>query len=209
MTVPEARVRRTFVACAFALLAVSHARADERWGVTEGAAVVRDLGGEFDSATGASLRLSSQTVGTRSRAGAITRVDAAPFRGGDVELQAQLTVVDGIGIGTLWLRADGPGGSLAFLNTTDRPVLPSQGAQWRNLRLYVPRAATSLKLGVILVGAGSIEVTALRIARKDSMQSAVDARAVIESALSTIQTHALNAERLDWESERARGDNAV
>jgi hypothetical protein len=62
---------------------------------------------------------------------------------------------------------------------------------------------------VILVGAGSIEVTALRIARKDSMQSAVDARAVIESALSTIQTHALNAERLDWESERARGDNAV
>jgi len=54
--------------------------------------------------------------------GAITAMDAAPYRGREVVLAGTMSVKDGAGRAALWMRADGANGRLAFASSAGTPV---------------------------------------------------------------------------------------
>lgn len=193
-------MRRTVV---FLLLALFNggASADTIWkgtsahSITNGSGDIRETGG-------AAITLSAESTGTERFVGAITSVDAGPFRGREVRLAGRLIVKDGAGAAALWLRADGPKGRLAFTNSAATPVHAGEGLQAREVRLYIPSATTSLRLGVTLNSAGRVDVEHLSLTAESAAPSGVSAYDMVEYALTTIRADALNAGNIDWSIER-------
>lgn len=151
---------------------------------------------------GATLLLSADTPGPKGFIGAITSLDAADLRAREVELSGSIEVIDGRGGAALWLRADGPAGPLAFRTTEDRPVLMEGDAQRRTLRLRVPAAATSLKLGITLQSAGVVRADAVTLRALSEPAGAVSAYTLLEATIATVRAHALNASRVDWTAQQ-------
>lgn len=132
----------------FLLLALlsSGASADTVWTGTSPLSVTRGAGDILETRGGA-ITLSAESTGDKAFVGAITSLDAGPFQGREARLAGSVQVTDGNGIATLWIRADGPTGRLAFASSGDEPVHLADGAQARELRLYIPSGTTHLKLG--------------------------------------------------------------
>ena len=152
---------------------------------------------------GAALALSTETSGP-SGSGAITSLDATAFRGREVELSGMLEVTQGVGAAALWLRADGPGGRLAFSSTGGRPVTLQNGAQPRTLQLYIPTSATHLKFGITLQAPGALRASAVRLKTLDAAPDTGSAYTLLDTAISTIRAHALNTGQVDWATQSRR-----
>lgn len=187
------------------LLLVQVAHAAPVWGPANRDEATQVQGsGDPVTPAGAAVVISAQTAGPQGFIGSMTAVDVAAFRGRTVELTATLRVAEGAGSAAVWLRADGPDGSLAFANTGQRPVLAADGARERVIRLYIPVATRGLKLGTTLRGTGTLEATSIKLGAVEASPGEVSAHAVLHSAIGTMQANALNADRVDWASERAR-----
>jgi len=183
----------------FLLLALlsSGASADTVWTGTSPLSVTRGAGDILETRGGA-ITLSAESTGDKAFVGAITSLDAGPFQGREARLAGSVQVTDGNGIATLWIRADGPTGRLAFASSGDEPVHLADGAQARELRLYIPSGTTHLKLGATLNSPGRVAVEHLTLTAQDAPSGGVSAYDVVAYALATIRANALNADKVDW-----------
>lgn len=173
--------------------------AQSRWSPISGDATTKiTADGDLRAADGATVRTTAMRNG-----GAITVVDAADFRGHDVELSAEIDVEDG-GSASLWLRADGAEPGLAFATGADMPVRGNGARQTRRLRMYVPLASASLVLGVVLQAQTTSALHGLRLRALPQAPSSSNAHAVLSAMLDAAQTHALASSRVDWPALRAR-----
>ncbi|MEN5206959.1 S41 family peptidase [Stenotrophomonas terrae] len=158
--------------------------------------------GEISAAGGAAVTLSAESMGANRFVGAITTIDAASFRGREVLFAGRLLVKSGTGKAALWVRADGAEGALAFASTSDQSVRFNEGSQVREVRLYIPSGATSLKLWVSLDSAGRVDVEHLTLKNERATSNGVSAYDMLDTAISFIRANALNANRLDWDAEQ-------
>lgn len=160
--------------------------------------------GDLLTTNGATVALSAESIGKDGFVGAITSVDARAFIGQEVVLSGTLLVRRGPGVAALWVRADGPEGRLAFETSQREPVRINGSPQARNVRLYVPVGATSLKLGITLDSAGNMEARGLSLRSERVNSDRASAYEMLDIAISTISVNALNAGRVDWSAERER-----
>jgi hypothetical protein len=65
----------------------------------------------------------------------------------------------------LWLRVDGPGGTLKIDNMQDRPLRGTTDWTQASIVLDVVHEATELHFGAVLGGAGAMDLTRLRFER--------------------------------------------
>lgn len=154
--------------------------------------------GDVLAAAGATLILSAESTGSSAFVGAITSLDAAPFRGKEVRLAAHLRVIDGAGSAALWIRADGADGRLGFTNSGGVPVRRDDGAQSRELLLYIPSETTHLRFGATLDSPGRVEVDHITLSAQAPREASVTAHDVLSHALPIIRAKALNAGNVDW-----------
>lgn len=119
--------------------------------------------GDITGPMGAAVSLSGESTGTEGSIGAITSIDAHGYRGHEVVLAGTLQVKQGVGSASLWGRADGPSGRIAFESSAGEPVRVGDGAQTREIRLYVPLDSTRLKLGATLASAGHVGEIGVRV----------------------------------------------
>lgn len=190
---------------AFLLLAVifsASAQGETVWRGTSAQSVVDGTGDVLDK-DGAAIELSAESTGEASFVGAITSLDASSFRGRNVRLAGRLRVDDGTGAGALWLRADGPKGRLAFASSGGVPVRAGEGPGERDLLLYVPEASTSIKFGVTLGSAGTLQAEQLTLTSAAVEATGVSAHAMLAHALPLIRAKALNTGNVDWPAEEA------
>jgi len=196
----------TMVRAAFFLVLIflhSAASAESAWKGTSQNSKVTGSGDVLDS-SGSSLALTSAQTGNEGFSGAITSLDAEAYRGREVVISGILQVEEGAGSGAIWIRADRLGERLDFQSTSNDPVRLLDGAQAREIRLYVPLAATSLKLGITMGDAGSIRAKSLKLRGEAASSSGVSAYEVLDAALSIMRTKALNRAKVEWQAERAQ-----
>jgi len=177
------------------------ASADTVWKGTSVNSITSGTGDILETQGGA-LSVSAESTGTENFVGAITAMDAAPYRGREVVLAGTMSVKDGAGRAALWMRADGANGRLAFASSAGTPVRAGEGPQARELRLYIPSGTTSLKLGATLDSAGHVVVEKMTLTAEAATSGGVSAYDMVEYALAAIRDNALNAANVDWEAEQ-------
>ncbi|WP_422509191.1 S41 family peptidase [Stenotrophomonas sp. GZD-301] len=162
--------------------------------------------GDIQTSDGTAVTVSAESMEQDKFVGAITSLDATALQGREVRLTGSLLVAEGTGIAALWVRADGPNGQLAFANSGASPARAGEGAQARELQLYVPSDATHLKLGVTLDAAGRVEVQRLTLTSEPAVSGDVSAYDMMAYALPIIRANALNAGKVDWSAHKAKMD---
>ena len=85
------------------------------------------------------------------------------FSGETLELRGWLRTEDVVGFAGLWLRQDGPSGSVQFDNMQSRNLLGS--TEWTEYRITLPldERARTVVLGALLVGEGTVWVDDLEL----------------------------------------------
>lgn len=177
------------------------ALADTAWRGTSAHSLANGTG-DLLAAEGAAVSLFAESTGAERFAGAITSIDAQAYRGRNVVLAGELQVQRGTGGASLWLRADGADGRLAFASSGDKPVSTGQGTQSREIHLYVPLQATSLKLGLTLGNAGQMSAGHLTLRAESTISNGVTAYDMLERAITVIEANALSASKVDWPAQR-------
>lgn len=137
-------------------------------------------------------------------AGGSTLIDAAPMATHTVTVSGDLTVPDGKGSATLWVRADSADGHLDFVDSAEWPVRTADGTAHRELKMDVPSKASKLLIGVLFAGQGRATFHALKIDVGAKVESSVSPSRVVDAAVDVIRNHALNAGRLDWNEASAQ-----
>lgn len=95
-------------------------------------------------------------------------IAATRYAGRRVRFSAMTRAVEVSGWAGLWLRADGPRGTLTMDNMEDRPLRRSTGWAEADIVLDVPGEATELHFGALLAGAGAVELTQPRLGEADA-----------------------------------------
>lgn len=103
-------------------------------------------------------------------------IDAKPFRGHRVRLQAELRTEAAVGSATMWLRVDGRSRqSLAFDNMEERPLdgrlVGTHDWTERRIVLDVPDEAESMHFGFYLRGSGKVWASGFDLQISDSEQA--------------------------------------
>lgn len=159
---------------------------------------------------GATVSARSQRDAAGKYGGAISAVDAAPLHQRRVVMSAQLSADAGTAGAAIWLRADGPGGRLAFVTSGTQPIDGGKAPVAREISLVVPPQATQLVYGLIFNGNGAARAETLKLraedvpassARTDTRQAGnagASAAQVLESALRIVRENALKADAVDW-----------
>jgi len=178
------------------------ASAETVWRGTSKDSTVTGSGDVLDP-SGSNLNLAAAQIGKEGFSGAVASLDAAAYRGREVVVSGVLQVEEGAGNGAIWIRADHLGERLEFENTSNNPVRFRDGTQARELRLYVPLTATSLKFGITMNDAGSIRAESLKLRGEVASSNGVSAYEVLDAAISIIRTQALNRAKVEWQAERA------
>ena len=111
----------------------------------------------------------------------ITTGVAIDFKGKKVELRAFLRGEGRLDPGGLWMRLDGPRGSVAFESMQKHGQSP--GKQWKEFTLTLPlnRAATKLIFGALATGNGKVWV--------DDMMLFVDGKPIWEVSPGAMPIH--------------------
>lgn len=155
-------------------------------------------GGDVRSDEGASISVHSLANAGQGFGGGIIALDAASYRGMRVILSGKISTQDVQGTAGLWLRADGVSGSLSFANTQREPVSGDADGVSRYVEITVPAEARQLLLGPLLSGRGRMSVAQLRLQVAGGAKSNTPPVDMVESAISIMREHALNADRIDW-----------
>ncbi|QWT18670.1 S41 family peptidase [Bacillus sp. NP157] len=159
------------------------------------------------SGDGVAVTLARTPEGNEPWGSGAAGIDARPFAGRDVILSADVATTGGAANAAIWLRADSasPLGR-AFQTTQGHPVNVDSAALARSVRLFIPRDATEVVVGVLLTGPGVAHFNHLRLAVADPERTAIDAPALLDEALALIRAHALNAGNVDWDAFRKEVD---
>lgn len=171
------------------------------WGAIRGdARYVVEAQGDPWSEAGATVL--AVTKGDAAKfGGAATRLDAAPLRGRQVVLSADLLAATDTAGGIIWLRADDESDKpVAFANSQNLPVLGGGDAAAREIAIVVPAGATKLVLGTGFQESGRLEARHLRLqSREAPPESLVPPREVLDAAIAIVRQHALNSGKVDWD----------
>ena len=156
-----------------------------------------EAAGDPQSPQGAKISLSSSDGEPSRFGGAGTSLDATSFRLHTVRLSAELTTRDANGGAAIWLRADGPKGHLAFINSHDSLVKGTSPATHREVEIDVPATATQLVYGVLLEGNGEVTAEQVRLTRGAALPHASPG-SVLDAAIRIVRTNALHSRDVDW-----------
>lgn len=173
------------------------AHGETLWKGTSVQSVIKGSGDVLDVG-GATVSVSGTSTGESAFIGAITSLDAGSLKGREVRLTGRLRVDDGAGAAALWLRADGVKGKVAFATSASKPVHPGDGWLERELALYIPSTASSIKFGVTLRSSGQLQVQRLTLTSRLPEPTGVSAHDVMSQALTIIRARALNGANIDW-----------
>jgi carboxyl-terminal processing protease len=149
---------------------------------------------------GATVTISFSGKESGQFGGAEITLDAAPFRGHTVTLQADLTAHDVNGSGLIWMKVMGPNGLIDHANTGDFPVSGNATGLSRFRRLDIPASATQLVLGVTLAGQGAVTAERLKIVvgPATAPRPVVSAQTELDAAIRIVRQFALRANDVDW-----------
>lgn len=89
-------------------------------------------------------------------------IAATRYLGRRVRFSAMARAQEVTGWGGLWLRVDGPDGTMVLDNMQDRPLRGTTGWTEGGIVLDVPEQASELHFGTLLSGAGALDVTRLQ-----------------------------------------------
>jgi hypothetical protein len=94
----------------------------------------------------------------------MTLLQADPYRGQRLRLSGTVATTQVTGRAGLWMRIDGvtPHQPLAFDTMQDRPLQGSQGCTEVSVVLDVPREAVTVAAGLVLEGAGRVDLSGVR-----------------------------------------------
>jgi hypothetical protein len=110
------------------------------------------------------VRLRRSEVGEPAGSGALTRsIDAAGYLGRRVRFSAMVRAHKVTDWAALWLRIEGPEGFLALDNLQRQPLSGTTGWTRADIVLEVPHQATELHFGVLLSGAGAVDLRSPRL----------------------------------------------
>jgi carboxyl-terminal processing protease len=136
--------------------------------------------------------------------GVLQTMDAIPWRGKVVVLQARLKVRQaGDGATGVWLRADlAKEGISSFAHSYDK--LLTGDSEWviRRALLDVPKDAKTLTYGAIISAAGTLWVDDFMLTELDltfGKPATAAASAYLDEAIKKIRAVALNSSNVDWE----------
>lgn len=86
-------------------------------------------------------------------------IAATRYLGRRIRFSATVRAQEVTGWAGLWLRADGPQGTLVIDNMEDRPFRQTTGWASASIVIDVPDVATELHFGALLDGAGAVDLT--------------------------------------------------
>lgn len=117
-----------------------------------------------------------------------------------VTLTGDVSTVDVAESAVLWLRVDGPQGSLSFKNTTDQAVSGTSAARPVSVTLRVDPGAVAIFYGVVLSGAGAVQVQHLRVtsAPAPSGPPSAEAKRVLDAAFSAVKSGSYWRDTVTW-----------
>jgi hypothetical protein len=149
--------------------ALAHIQADEQldplpdpWFLTGRSALDYQVGlvpGEFlDGSPVARLRLRPGVTGPTDFGALMQSIAATRYAGRRVRFSAQLRGHAVTGWAGLWLRVDGDRRALILDNMQDRPVRQTTDWAEASIVLDVASEATSLHFGMLLSGAGAVDL---------------------------------------------------
>ncbi len=127
---------------------------------------------------------------------------ADALRGKRVTLRGELET-RGAGGASLWMRVDKAGAMLLLDNGVDRAI--KGDATWTPfaVTLPVPSTATSVIVGVLLRGAGSVTARSVRIETSAALPAdapiAPDAQKVLDAAVDLVRKNAWMRDNIDWD----------
>jgi hypothetical protein len=107
----------------------------------------------------ARLRVRSAVVDASGFGALMQSITATRYRERRVRFSATVRALDVTGWAGLWLRVDGPNGTLALDNMQDRPLRLTTDWAPASIVLDVAQQATRLHFGVLLNGAGAADFT--------------------------------------------------
>jgi carboxyl-terminal processing protease len=155
-------------------------------------------------AAGAIVSLSSSNASPREFGGSLMTLDASQYRGRSLMLSGVLSTQSAENGAAIWLRADGPHGVVAFINSQQTPVLGSSTSIHREVHLDIPESAVRILFGVLLKGSGKVEANEVRLNLAENEKSDVAPNALFDVAARIVSDNALYAGRIDWKLLRAK-----
>ena len=128
-------------------------------------------------------------------------VPAEMLRGKRATLRGELQTRNAGGA-SLWMRVDRSGEMLMLDNGLDRAVRgDSEWVQFA-VTLPVPSSATSVVIGLMLQGAGSVSARSVRFEAGPELRAdapiAADAKAVVDAAIDIVRKNAWTRDNIDW-----------
>jgi hypothetical protein len=116
----------------------------------------------YDGDRIARLRLRPAVTEPTGFGALVQRITATRYAGRRVSYRAMVKVTEVTDWAGLWLRVDGPGGTLVIDNMQERALRGT--ADWTEARIVldVAEQATVLLFGALLSGAGTVDLTRLR-----------------------------------------------
>jgi hypothetical protein len=107
----------------------------------------------------ARLRLRGGVVEAPGFGALMQSIAATRYLGRRVRFGAMLRAAGVTGWAGLWLRIDGPSGTLVLDNMQDRPLRQTTDWAQASVVLDVPQEATGLHFGALLSGAGAVDLS--------------------------------------------------
>jgi len=164
--------------------------------------------GRATDAEGATLALSKSagapggTSAAESRLGVVSaKIPAEALRGRRVTLRGELKTSNA-GAASLWMRIDRPSGMIMLDNGQERAVKGDSDGTSFAVTLPVVSSASSVVIGLMLQGDGSVTARSLRFEVGAALQTdapiAPDAKAVVDAAIGIVRKNAWTRDNVDW-----------
>jgi len=155
------------------------------------------------SASGATLALRSTTSKASDFATIGSTLHVDTIGGRRVRLSADIETKEVSKSASLWLRADSGGRMLILDNGTDQGISgTAPGWQHREVTLFVPKSATTLVFGLLMIGSGEATARNVRIEARPAIPIgtplAPPARMELDSALAVVRRQSLWRDTVTW-----------
>ncbi len=140
-----------------------YAEVPDGWHISNEASADFEVGvtkGTNDSSVGYVRSVVDEPSG---HGGFMQKISAADYRGVRLRYSGAVKTLDVEAWAGLWMRVDGPAGErLGFDNMSERPISNSTDWGRYEIVLDVPKHAEAIAFGVLLVGAGEVQIDNLR-----------------------------------------------
>jgi hypothetical protein len=171
------------------------------WNLGGGAAgATMEAAGSPLDAAGATLTLTAPAA--LATATTSMHIPADAYRGRRLTLSAELRTAD-VGAGaSLWIRVDAGTQALVLDNGTADALSGTKDWTQRRVAAVVPNEATTIVVGLLLRGGGTMTARGIRLAAVslDSAPMSETARTMVDTAIKLTKEKALRAPLVDWAS---------